>query len=892
MSMNMADKMKKVLTAKALQAIQELDQEGCVTTLDLGLRWVLEGDRPTVIAEGWQMLHHLKEFQQSTIAELLNVALIEKLLGLDTSSRNRTEVSALVAWNLSVLSSHVSPNALLAMEEVVGSRITDFLRKSVQGDINVLVSTSKLLCEYPCCIPVGDERARLCEVVIENIAEVPVPKPQSTQVSQLIKQMQCVGKLLVRVWKDEAGKSNEELMFRSLGALHAVLIDRPTEPCPALAAVLHLVDPYLIPKSVRAILQAKQGHSRTLRTLCDWLLRWHHASCLSPWVLALMDGLEAERQLDVLKEVTLATVEGLFLALMLPAVRPGVIDVVWRMFVSCRHSPQVFNKVLSKIPSVMVQLLHEGSESSRACLQMVVNMTCAMMTAFPRNDDMYNLVIGAMKDCSSFLPPGQFVSDDAPSWLNELDYTKIYKAKERLSLSRVGLNNLGNSCYMNSVLQALFMTHRFCCAVLQSDAQSQPLLSELQALFALLLHSRRQAISPTELLAVARPPGFQHGFQQDSSEFLTYMLDMLHEQEKLVTTVSDVAVIGGRRHEGAEGGAMTRWTTEEDLSNQNILQCKACSLADFTHATGDDVQQLSNSHSSSTDSGIQSVCGDEAAITASSLVPYESLVQQCFSGRLLISFKCLECQAESVHTDHFRDIQLAFPPDCSPDHELHIQDLLDYFVLPEQLSGENQYHCDTCGGLQDAQRTIQILQSPSHLILTLKRFQFNSKTGQRAKLLHWVQCSESIELSQQSYRLYAAVVHSGSSMDTGHYYTLARDETLVWRIFNDSLVAPCNPPPWSPPDTPYILFYARPEEKLQPAVDLLALPPLQSHLMELVHCDDIEWLKEEQSEEERCRKRRKQRASRNPDRDSDNGGNPPGGCGGGSMDVSHNRFVF
>jgi ubiquitin carboxyl-terminal hydrolase 35/38 len=90
-------------------------------------------------------------------------------------------------------------------------------------------------------------------------------------------------------------------------------------------------------------------------------------------------------------------------------------------------------------------------------------------------------------------------------------------------------------------------------------------------------------------------------------------------------------------------------------------------------ATGDDVQQLSNSHSSSTDSGIQSVCGDEAPVTSSSLLPFESLVQQCFGGRLLISFKCLECQAESVHTDHFRDIQLAFPPGCSPAHELHIQ---------------------------------------------------------------------------------------------------------------------------------------------------------------------------------------------------------------------------
>jgi hypothetical protein len=37
----MADKIKKVLTAKALQAIQELDQEGCITTLDLGVRSVL-----------------------------------------------------------------------------------------------------------------------------------------------------------------------------------------------------------------------------------------------------------------------------------------------------------------------------------------------------------------------------------------------------------------------------------------------------------------------------------------------------------------------------------------------------------------------------------------------------------------------------------------------------------------------------------------------------------------------------------------------------------------------------------------------------------------------------------------------------------------------------------
>ena len=75
------------------------------------------------------------------------------------------------------------------MKEVVRKGITHFLIRNGQGDISVLVSASKLLCEYPQCIPVGYERSRLCEVVISNIVEVPTPKPQSSQVSQLVKQV-------------------------------------------------------------------------------------------------------------------------------------------------------------------------------------------------------------------------------------------------------------------------------------------------------------------------------------------------------------------------------------------------------------------------------------------------------------------------------------------------------------------------------------------------------------------------------------------------------------------------------------------------------------------------------------------------------------------------------
>jgi hypothetical protein len=166
--------------------------------------------------------------------------------------------------------------------------------------------------------------------------------------------MRCVEDLLVRLWKDEAEKCNEELVFRCLVVLHAALIDCTTEPCPALAAVLQLVDPDFIPKCVKAILQANHGHYRTLHTLCGWLRCWPRAAFLSPWVLALIDGLEAEEQYDVLMDVAVAIVECLFAVIIFPAIRSGVVDVVWRICASCRSSPHIFHKVLFIVGSSMI----------------------------------------------------------------------------------------------------------------------------------------------------------------------------------------------------------------------------------------------------------------------------------------------------------------------------------------------------------------------------------------------------------------------------------------------------------------------------------------------------------------------------------------------------------
>ena len=36
------------------------------------------------------------------------------------------------------------------------------------------------------------------------------------------------------------------------------------------------------------------------------------------------------------------------------------------------------------------------------------------------------------------------------------------------------------------------------------------------------------------------------------------------------------------------------------------------------------------------------------------------------------------------------------------------------------------------------------------------------------------------------YDLYAIIIHAGTGVNSGHYYTIANDSTNGWNIFNDS----------------------------------------------------------------------------------------------------------
>uniref|UniRef100_A0A182J346 Uncharacterized protein n=1 Tax=Anopheles atroparvus TaxID=41427 RepID=A0A182J346_ANOAO len=323
------------------------------------------------------------------------------------------------------------------------------------------------------------------------------------------------------------------------------------------------------------------------------------------------------------------------------------------------------------------------------------------------------------------------------------------------SNARVGLVNLGNTCYMNSVVQALAMTKQFCTEVLLKQIDAPP-FSEIQQLLALLIHSRRPELTPRAVLASTRPPGFAPGYQQDSSEFLSYLLDRLHEQEKKLL-----------------------------------------------HAASHHQQQDTGSSSASN--------------------PSKTLVQNTFEGQLSVGCLCAVCNSANHTIETFRSLDLSFPDDrelaVAADGTHSVQKLLDYFCSSEKLVGENQYFCDRCQQLRDCERSVTVTVPPQNLILTVKHFRYDQSRNLRAKLMNKILHNENISLvvtdadghrRQLHYRNYAVVVHYGTNMDSGHYYTYAQDGSGSWFKFNDNYVTECSTSELQnipSPNTPYILFY-------------------------------------------------------------------------------------
>ncbi|OAY70810.1 Ubiquitin carboxyl-terminal hydrolase 26 [Ananas comosus] len=185
----------------------------------------------------------------------------------------------------------------------------------------------------------------------------------------------------------------------------------------------------------------------------------------------------------------------------------------------------------------------------------------------------------------------------------------------------------------------------------------------------------------------------------------------------------------------------------------------------------------------------------ERSLTHSMVDGAKSIVQDLFRGRVSHVTRCSVCGKESDASSKMEDFY---------ELELNIKDLnsldesLDDYLSVEELRGENQYFCESCGKRVDATRCIKLRSLPSVLNFQLKRYVFLPKTTTKKKITSAFsfprQLSMGNRLSDQSdsliYELSAILIHKGTAVNSGHYVAHIKDENSgKWWEFDDEHVS-------------------------------------------------------------------------------------------------------
>ncbi|KAG7400361.1 Ubiquitin carboxyl-terminal hydrolase 51 [Phytophthora boehmeriae] len=189
------------------------------------------------------------------------------------------------------------------------------------------------------------------------------------------------------------------------------------------------------------------------------------------------------------------------------------------------------------------------------------------------------------------------------------------------------------------------------------------------------------------------------------------------------------------------------------------------------------------------------------------------LVHQHFSGVLRSELACGDCGTASHTFDPFLDVSLSLgeekrqnPKDqkhegnkhnaMSESSELTLEALLRIFTAEEELRGMNQVYCLRCSKYQTNYKRLTLHTIPNVLVFHIRRLDFyrqqklkqtvrfpltglNMKPFTSADNADTTTCkkdSAGYEESDDVYDLVAVVNHHGDSVNGGHYTAFVRDE--------------------------------------------------------------------------------------------------------------------
>ncbi|XP_053658360.1 ubiquitin carboxyl-terminal hydrolase Usp2-like isoform X2 [Anopheles marshallii] len=326
-----------------------------------------------------------------------------------------------------------------------------------------------------------------------------------------------------------------------------------------------------------------------------------------------------------------------------------------------------------------------------------------------------------------------------------------------------GLWNIGNTCFMNSMIQCLSHTRE-----LTSFLRSQPstelgtnkdhrILAEYTKLIKNMWSGSQRSINPSDLKHAfsSKHRMYSGSAQQDAQEFLRFFLDSLHGALNVAVKRDPLGEIDDAMNSRVKADMLWEWYSKAE----------------------------------------------------------NSVIKDLFVGQLRSTLKCTHCDTESTMFDPFWDLSLPLPTTNS---RCKLENCLEMFIKEEILDGIDQPTCSNCETRRKCTKSLTIERFPRYLVIHLKRFsetRFSKLTNtvefptKKRELNLQPYASEDIS-GPVYYSLYGISNHIGSTAG-GHYVAVCKHPTIQeWNEFNDNYVSETSEGNLVTSNA-YVLFYER-----------------------------------------------------------------------------------
>ena len=345
----------------------------------------------------------------------------------------------------------------------------------------------------------------------------------------------------------------------------------------------------------------------------------------------------------------------------------------------------------------------------------------------------------------------------------EIDYTTLNK-NQFVS----GLNNIGNTCYINSCFQILSCTYELSQYLSDNVIQYNPDIPETIVLLEWIemkniLWDKKCIISPFKCIAGLRHVAkiknsnlFANGEQNDICEFLMFMLDCFH-----ISLNKPLAI-----------------NYEEYLYSMNT--CPSIIAEDCFKM-------------------LQSSC----------LSNYSGIMDMFYGIQLTAIQQQSDLSILSTKPELVSIIQLDIPNNIL---QPTLHNCIDLYCNPVLLENENAYFNEPTDEYVSALKSILFWKLPHILIFTFNRTKTNSR-GKNNTLIHFpVQKMDMTKYmvlpnTLQAYELYGVGYHEGG-MVGGHYTACVKHNNIWYHCNDDKITQLHNPLQLINPNV-YCLFYRK-----------------------------------------------------------------------------------